>query len=120
MVGEDSPWFQFQAVNLHRLDPDMLAAVLAGPDHLLAGLELERVLPAIGCPVLLLQADPAAGGMWSDEDALYALSLLRYGSHVRLAGLGHELYGTGKVTAVMEAITPFLMKVLVSAGNASC
>ena len=56
-VGEDSLWFEFQAFNLHHNDPDMLAAVLAGPDQLLAGLDPERTLPAIAGPVLLLQAD---------------------------------------------------------------
>jgi pimeloyl-ACP methyl ester carboxylesterase len=112
IVGEDSPWFEFQAINLHRLDPDMLAAVLAGPDHLLAGYDPERTLPAIACPVLLLQADPAAGGGLPDEDARHALQLLRQGSRVRLVGIGHHLYGhTGQIPHVIQAITPFLEKV---------
>jgi hypothetical protein len=114
VVGEDSPWFAFQALNLHRLDPDMLAAVLAGPDHLLAGYASERTLPAIACPVLLLQADPAAGGGGlPDEDVRRDLQLLRQGSHVRLVGIGHHLYGhTDQVPQVVQAITPFLEQVL--------
>ncbi len=119
VVGEDSPWFEFQATNLHQLDPDMLAAVLAGPGYLLAGLEPERTLPAIRCPVLLLQADPAAGGAWRDEEVREAMRLLRRGSHVRLVGLGHELYGTGHVAEVVQAISPFLAQVLESASEAS-
>jgi pimeloyl-ACP methyl ester carboxylesterase len=109
VVGEDSPWFAFQALNLHRLDPDMLAAVLAGPDYLLAGYDPERTLPAIACPVLLLQADPAAGGALPDEDVRQALRFLRWGSHVRLIGVGHHLY---EIPQVVEAITPFLEHVL--------
>jgi pimeloyl-ACP methyl ester carboxylesterase len=113
VVGEDSPWFAFQALNLHRLDPDMLAAVLAGPNYLLAGYDPERTLPAIACPVLLLQADPAAGGGLPDEDVRHALRLLRRDSHVRLVGVGHHLYGhPGQIPQVVEAITPFLEQVL--------
>ena len=113
VVGEDSLWFEFQAINLHHNDPGMLAAVLAGPDHLLAGLDPERTLPANACPVLLLQADPAAGGQWRDEDLMHALRLLPRGSHVRLVGIGHELHGiTGQVPRVVQAITPFLEWVL--------
>jgi pimeloyl-ACP methyl ester carboxylesterase len=114
VVGEDSPWFTFQALNLHQLDPDMLEAVIAGRDYLLAGLDPEWTLPAIACPVLLLQADPAAGGQWRDEDLMHALRLLPRGSHVRLVGIGHELYGygnTGQVPEVLQAITPFLDRV---------
>jgi pimeloyl-ACP methyl ester carboxylesterase len=114
VVGEDSPWFEFQALNLHRLDPDMLAAVLAGPDYLLAGYDPKRTLPAIACPVLLLEADPAAGGGGlPDEDARQAMQLLRRGSHVRLVGIGHHLYGhPSQIPDIVQAITPFLEQVL--------
>ncbi|HLZ07595.1 MAG TPA: alpha/beta hydrolase, partial [Chloroflexota bacterium] len=116
VVGEDAPWFEFQAINLHRLDPDMLAAVLAGPDYLLAGYDPERTLPAIVCPVLLLEADPAAGGGGlPEEDARHAMQLLRRGSHVRLVGIGHQLYGfPSQIPQVIQAITPFLEQVLAS------
>jgi pimeloyl-ACP methyl ester carboxylesterase len=113
VVGEDSPWFAFQAINLHQLDPDMLAAVLAGPGHLLAGYTPERTLPTITCPVLLLEADPAAGGGGlPEEDARHALRLLRRGSLLRLVGIGHSLHGPpGQTLRVVEAITPFLEQV---------
>src|SRR5437879_6888019 len=32
IFGEDNPWFAFMALSLHQLDPDMLAAVLGGPE----------------------------------------------------------------------------------------
>jgi hypothetical protein len=112
VVGEDSPWFAFQALNLHRLDPDMLAAVLAGPDHLLAGYTPERTLPAITCPVLLLEADPTVGGLLPEEEVRHALQLLRHGSHVRLVGIGHQLYGSpSQIVQLVQAITPFLEQV---------
>ena len=108
--GEDNPWFAFQAMNLHRLDPDMLAAVLAGPEVMLDGYEPETLLPAIRCPVLLLQADPAAGGMLSDGEVARSLRLLPRGRHVRLEGIGHELHGP-HAQRVLDAMAPFLASV---------
>ena len=57
-------------------DPDMLAAVLEGPEVLLEGYEAEKVLPKIRCPVLILQVDPAAGGLLDAEDPSVALRVL--------------------------------------------
>lgn len=105
--GAESPWFAFQATNLHRQDPDMLAAVLAGPGVMLEGYDPETLLPAIACPVLILQADPAAGGLLSDREVERALRLLRYPTHLRLDGIGHELHGAHP-RRVLEAVSPFI------------
>lgn len=108
VFGEDNPWFAFQAENLHRLDPDMLAAVLEGPEVLLEGYEAEKVLPKIRCPVLILQADPAAGGLL-DAEVERAMRLLPHAIRLRMEGMGHELHGPpGQERRVLEAITPFL------------
>jgi pimeloyl-ACP methyl ester carboxylesterase len=112
VFGRESPWFAFQAGNLARLDPDMLAAVLAGPRAMLAGYDPERLLPAIAAPTLLLQADPAIGAALHDEEVALALTLLPRGSHVRLRGIGHPLHGLpGGTAAVLGAIEPFLASV---------
>ncbi len=60
VYGEASPWFPLMAESLRRLDPDMLSAVLAGPRDMLAGYDGDALLPAIACPVLLLQAGRCA------------------------------------------------------------
>ncbi len=73
VFGEDSPWFALQAMNLNQLDPDVVTAVLAGPRIMLEGYEPEAILPRISCPVLLLQADPAAGGLLRVEDVQIGL-----------------------------------------------
>jgi hypothetical protein len=87
----------------------MLAAVLAGPNTMLEGYEPEVLLPAISCPLLLLQADPRQGGMLRDEEVALGLRLLRRASHVRLDGIGHALHGPPEQTPrVLRAITPFL------------
>jgi pimeloyl-ACP methyl ester carboxylesterase len=110
--GEDNPWFEFKAENLSRLDPGVLAAVLAGPAFMLRGYEAEKLLPMISCPVLLLQADQAAGGMMRDDEVRDGLQLLPHGSHVHLHGIGHELHGpAGQERRVLEVISPFLATV---------
>lgn len=108
VMGDDSPWFASQSVTLHQLDPGMLAAVLAGPEVMLAGYDPYVLLPQIGCPVLLLQADPEGplqrGGM-TDEEVALGLRLLPDATYVRLHGIGHPLNPTDVVVA---AIGPFL------------
>lgn len=112
VFGEDSPWFEFQATNLHQLDPDMLGAVLAGPKIMLEGYDPDMLLPAIRCPVLLLQGDPAVGGLLSDAEVQRGLSLLSSAMHVRLQGIGHELHGPpGQEQDVLWAIASFLERV---------
>jgi pimeloyl-ACP methyl ester carboxylesterase len=107
--GEDSRWFHFQAQNLRMLDPTVLDAVLAGSEFMLADYEAEKLLPRITCPVLILQADPAFGGILTDEQVEHALTLLPHGALVRLSGMGHELHGPAKQTPrVVEAIAHFL------------
>jgi len=109
VMGEDSPWFAHQATSLHQLDPDMLAAVLAGPEICLQGYEPEVLLPAITCPVLLLQADPRQGNVLSDEDVALGLRLLRHATLVRLDGHGHPLHAPpGGTQRVLEACAPFI------------
>jgi pimeloyl-ACP methyl ester carboxylesterase len=109
IMGEDCPWFAHQATSLHQLDPDMLAAVLAGPEICLEGYEPEALLPAITCPVLLLQADPRQGNALSDEDVALGLTLLRHATLVRLDGHGHPLHAPpGGTQRVLEACGPFI------------
>lgn len=112
VFGENNPWFEFQAENLSRLDPDVLAAVLAGPAFMLRGYEANKLLPMISCPVLLLQADQALGGMMRDDEVREGLRLLPRGTHVHLNGIGHELHNpAGQDRRVYEAIAPFLATV---------
>jgi pimeloyl-ACP methyl ester carboxylesterase len=109
LMGEDNPWFEHQAVSLHQLDPDMLAAVLAGPEAMLVGYDPEVLLPAITCPVQLLQADPRQQNALPDADVELALRLLPRVSHVRLEGIGHPLHGApGMTPRILAAMEPFL------------
>jgi pimeloyl-ACP methyl ester carboxylesterase len=109
LVGEDSPWFAHQAMSLHQLDPDMLAAVLAGPEDMLVGYDPHVLLPAIECPVLLLQADARRGNAMRDEEVALAKRLLRKPTHVFMEGIGHPLHGPpGMTPRILAVIEPFV------------
>lgn len=111
MFGADNPWFAFQTRNLHVLDPNVLANVLEGPAAVRAGRDFDRLLPKITCPALILQADPAAGGLLTDEDVAHALALLPNATHVRIAGIDHTLHGPpGQAQRVLDAIKIFLVQ----------
>ncbi len=94
VFGAESPWFDFMSICLHQLDPDTLLAVMDDPAITMAGYDMPTILPAIPCPILLLQGDPAAGGLLSDAEVAEALALLPHGHHRRLTGIGHPLHST--------------------------
>ncbi len=100
VLGEDSPVFTWLATNLAQSDPDTLTALLARFEATAAGYEMRLVLPAITCPVLLLQADPAAGGLMTDAEVEQALPLLAKPSHRRLEGVSHVLHNERKAPVV--------------------
>ena len=52
----------------------------------------ESVLPQVRCPVLLLQADPAEGGLMTDSDVALGRRLLPDVAHVKFMGVGHGLH----------------------------
>lgn len=109
VFGAESPWFVHQATSLHQLDPDVLAHVLAGPEHMLAGYDAATLLPRITCPVLLLQADPTIDNILPDDHIALAMRLLPKPTHVQLKGVGHPLHSApGGTEIVIRAIGPFL------------
>ena len=105
--GQDSPHYIHVATRLYHNDPDMLTALLDDHQNTTAGYEMEVLLPAIHCPVLLLQADPDAGGLMRDDHVERALSLLAQGRRVRLEGISHMLFIPDKEPA-LQAIADFL------------
>jgi len=92
VYGEDAPVFAWLAANLYQSDPDMLTAILERFDITATGYEMGTVLPAIRCPVLLIQADPTAGGLMTDMEIEQAIPMLSRPSHVRLQGESHALH----------------------------
>jgi pimeloyl-ACP methyl ester carboxylesterase len=92
VMGEDAPAYAWLAANLYQSDPDVLTALNERFDATAAGYEMDIVLPQVGCPVLLLQADPVAGGLVTDAEVVQALALLDQPVHVRLEGVSHALH----------------------------
>ena len=108
-LGEENPWFDMMAESLHRLDPDMLTAVVDQFDEMHAGFDLETLLPRLTCPILLLQGDPAAGGMLTDEEVARARELAPTVDHVRFDGIGHALH-MSQPEPVLRVVLDFLAK----------
>lgn len=93
------------AKSLNQLDPDVMAHFREGGRGL--SFDPDVVLPSVSCPVLLLQANPALGGLMSDTDVERALALLADGTHVRFDDLGHGLH-VEDASAVLGVVVPFL------------
>src|SRR5262245_15306844 len=113
--GEEAPVFPWLATNLYQQDPDVLGVLIDDFESAAAGYEMETLLPAIGCPVLLLQADPARGGVMSDAEVARAMELLARPTHARLTGVSHILQGE-REDLVLEAMLPFLEAIQAEAG----
>jgi len=94
VFGEESPWFAWMATNLSQLDPATLAILLSDVERAATDYELEPVMRAVQCPVLLLQADPAAGALMSDAEVVAARRASPYVTHMRLDGVSHALHAT--------------------------
>lgn len=109
LLGEDSGWYEYMAANLRGHDPTMLSAVVEF-EQMHKGYDYERLLPAIACPVLILRANPALGGMLTEGEIAQARRLLPDLVVADIAESGHELY-TRDVMPVLPAVLAFLDRV---------
>ena len=105
LPGMDAAFLRFEAKSLTQLDPETLTPVIEG--SMFEGYNDEQLLPAVSCPVLLLQGNPCLGAAMTDQDVQRALSLFPQATHVRIENVGHELH-LKQPEAVLRAITYFL------------
>lgn len=108
----DPAAIRFAAAALQRLDPAVLQPIVAG--EWLTGYDLDFVARTLQCPVLLLQADHAAGGMLIDDDVHRWRELVADLTVVRFPGAGHMLHWQ-RTRDVANAMTAFLESLDLSA-----
>lgn len=91
-VGDvrDPASLRFTARSLKDLDPRVLEPIVS--TRWLEGYNYAEVLPEVRCPVLLLQADPAAGGMLIDDEASRASQMIADCTRIRFPGTGHLIH----------------------------
>lgn len=105
-LGElrDRASLRWSAECLTQLDPEVLTPVIEG--RWLDGYEVADVFARIHCPVLLLQADPTAGGALTETDADETVTPLSSCRCVRFPGVGHQLH-RDRPEAVLRAVQEF-------------
>ena len=110
LPGTNAAHLRGWAKTLSQVDPDVAQYHAEGRlDEYVRKVDLDSALQRVTCPVLLLQGDPSQGGVVSDSDAEYALSLLPDGLHVQLEGTGHDLgLGAWQVAPLLGAVMNFL------------
>ncbi|MDP1561092.1 MAG: alpha/beta hydrolase [Pirellulaceae bacterium] len=111
-LGElrDAASLRFTASCLKRLDPSVLEPVVHG--KWLEGFSIEAVFRRVQCPSLLIQADPTAGGMLTNEDADSLEALLVDPVRVKFSGCGHLVHWT-KTTELLNCVHGFLESIRV-------
>jgi pimeloyl-ACP methyl ester carboxylesterase len=101
----DATSLRFSAMGLVRLDPEVLTPVIAG--RWLEGYDLDKVLPAIEAPALLLQGNYNLGGALSENDGQRIARLLPRCTHVPLRDVGHLIHSL-QTEATLRYVTSFL------------
>lgn len=101
----DAAQLRFMASCLKQLDPAVLEPVIEA--RWLANFDWPQVFSRIACPLLLLQADEAAGGMLVDAEAARAAALAADCTLVKLRGCGHNMH-VGRTQDVANIVHAFL------------
>ena len=86
----DATSLRLSARLLREMDPEALSAVLA--NRWLEGIDFPTVLRRVRCPVLLLRADDAAGGMLSAAEAAMMAEALADPVSISFPGIGHQIH----------------------------
>lgn len=115
LFGADSPWFAWMATNLAQLDPATLEILVYDAEQAARGYQQDRVIPAIHCPLWLIQADPAIGAMMLDREAQQAQRQSTWVRHRQVAGVGHALHGTHPEPvrdAILESVRAIIQQTM--------
>lgn len=92
VLGSGHPWFAQMGATLAAHDPDFLAAIADRFWDTHRALDPAHLLPRLACPILVLQADTAAGGLFTDADIELLRQFVTVPTQIiRLPGVGHGL-----------------------------
>jgi pimeloyl-ACP methyl ester carboxylesterase len=85
----DEPRLRMRAQAIRKLDPEVLTMAFDGrtTEHF----DLEALLPAIACPLLILRAYPAEGSPVKDQEELQLRRAVKDLCVVRFPGVGHTI-----------------------------
>jgi pimeloyl-ACP methyl ester carboxylesterase len=91
------------ADNLFHLDSNFLRMVTNFSEPV-AGVDFKHAFEGIHCPALLLQADPAKGAAFPDEDLRLVQAQVPTAQHVYFSGVGHGIHAAQpqKVSEIFE------------------
>ena len=107
--GVDLPHLWQLARTLKDMDPGVLEYHAEGrAQEYLGEVDIDRYFQRIKCSVLLIQANPALGGMMTDRSVKNALAKLERGYHFLDASSGHDLMGGWEVATLLRTVTAFL------------
>jgi len=108
--GTDAMAIQELAITLRHMDPGVLEYHAEGrASEFLEGFVLDSVLARITSPVLLIQGNPALGGMMTDRVVKQVQSILPGSVHVLIETAGHGLgMDTWEVAPLIRAVSAFL------------
>lgn len=111
-VGSDPPLqlgdvrdvvsLRFSAACLRQIDPQVLEPIVDAA--WLEGYETDSILGQISAPTLLMQADYAAGGMMSDEDATRVADRIESCSRIQFPRTGHLIHWAETAACLRHSI----------------
>ena len=98
------------SISTSLLDPSTLSYYVSGEgEAYVAELDMDEILAAVTCPVLLVTGDPSRGGVMTEEDVGYACDRLTDARHVQLKGVGHGLgLSTARPGPLLQEIVGFI------------
>lgn len=96
---------RFSAACLRLLDPAVFDPIIAG--QWLDGFDVDAVFQSMKCPSLLLQAEVAAGGMLTEDDAQHVASLNKRLVRIPFPAVGHTIH-TAATQPLLNTVSAFL------------
>ena len=93
----DAVSLRFTSSCVRQLDPNVMKTILE--EDWLAGYDVDSILSAIRCPVLLLRGNTALGGMLPNDDADRLATLLHDCTRIDFQAAGHLLHWQARIDA---------------------